>query len=115
MGKKPVAGKDPRVCGSSGRTADGKFDKGHPRYGGRTALSKPITEALRELNDPHGMARFLVGVVNDKKAPLALRLKAAEMILDRLEGRPVQATSNPDGSPLRLVLNLGLDDAKRDG
>jgi len=48
-----------------------------------------VSDALRRLVDPEQIANFLVGVVADRKAPLRDRMRAAEMITDRLDGRPV--------------------------
>lgn len=55
---------------------------------------------MRRMADPDEIAEFLIGVVRTSGAKMADRLKAAEIIYDRLEGKPVTtAVMNVRTSP----------------
>ncbi len=65
-----------------------------PGKSGNPAGRKPgqtstITGALRRLADPDAIASFLVTTALDARAPLRERVRCAELIYDRLEGRSV--------------------------
>jgi hypothetical protein len=72
------------------RTDLGRFARGHAGGPGRPRCA--ITAALRRQHDPEKIAAFLLGVIEDKEASMKDRLRAAELVQDRLEGRSV-ATS----------------------
>jgi len=66
----------------SGRFGAGnRFGRGRPR--------SSITSALRRQTDPERVASFLIGIMEDPKAPIRERVRCAELITDRLEGKAV--------------------------
>ena len=71
-----------------------------------SAMSKPkaITE-IRSLARSHTRTAInaLVGVMRSKDATHAVRVSAANAILDRGWGKAAQAVENADGGPLELI------------
>jgi hypothetical protein len=67
-------------------------------------MSKTITE-IRSLARSHTRTAInaLVGVMKSKDATHAARVSAANAILDRGWGRPVQALENGDNGALELI------------
>ncbi len=74
------------------RSKTGRFTKGqsgNPK--GRpkqTAEQKDALEMIRGISPK--AARLLDSVIDDKSAPLSLRIKAVEIVLDRTYGKPTQ-------------------------
>lgn len=48
--------------------------------------------------------KTLAGIMEQPDAPPAARVAAANSLLDRGWGKPVQAISNDEGAPLKLVV-----------
>jgi hypothetical protein len=67
----------------------GRFTKGNPSNGGRKKLPEELKEAFREAA-PDALEVLKKIMLNDR-ARDADRIKAAEIILDRGYGKPVQA------------------------
>lgn len=69
-------------------------------------MAKTPTE-IRSLARSHTETAIntLVGVMNQKEAPAAARVAAANSLLDRGWGKPVQAVehSGPDGAPIEVT------------
>ena len=74
----------------NGRTDLGRFKLGHT--GGPGRPRNAITNAIRRMSDPEQIAAFLIDTVNDPECSRKDRLAAAEMILDRCEGKAVATT-----------------------
>jgi hypothetical protein len=75
--------------GNSDRNRDGRFRKGQSgNPGGRPKIFTEVKQAAREHTEAAIAA--LVGVVNNKEAPAAARVAAANAILDRGWGKPGQ-------------------------
>lgn len=73
------------------RDQGGKFERGHS--GGPGRPRNAVTNALRRLHDPDKIATFLLGVISHPGSKMADRLKAAELVIDRLEGKSVTSTT----------------------
>ena len=97
IGKKTETGRDP---------ATGRFIKGNTG-GGRAKLPEELKEAFRAAA-PQAL-RVLVQIVNDSDARESDRIRAAEVILDRGYGKPVQAV-DVDASSIPQVVFVGGDD-----
>jgi len=70
-------------------TNRGQFQKGvSGNPGGRRRQPEEVKEMLKEATVP--ALRLLVSTVNNPRARLALRIRAAETILDRALGKPAQ-------------------------
>ena len=54
----------------------------------------------------------LVGVMRQKKAPPAARVSAVNALLDRGWGKPTQAHTDDEGSPVKLIITH-IDPTKR--
>ncbi len=94
------------------RDSTGRFPVGHQGFGGgrkrlpdevRAMLECATPKAARAIIDALGAERAIVvdksiTMVPDTKA----RLDAATILLDRLYGKPSQAITNEDGSPVRV-------------
>lgn len=48
--------------------------------------------------------KTLAGIMEQRDAPPAARVSAAQALLDRGWGKPVQAISNDEGGPFKLVV-----------
>ena len=81
-------------------------ESGNPN--GRPKKGFSLAEIVREkTNDGADVVDFLIKVVNGRvrKAKLADRIHAAEVLLDRGFGKPLQSVelSGPDGGPIQLI------------
>ena len=68
----------------------------------RTLFKDTLTRALLE-NDPKQlrmMCQTLIGIANDGSLPLNERLKAIDLIMNRVDGRPAQAIEINEGVEL---------------
>lgn len=83
--------------------ATGRFMKGY-KGGGRPRLPEELKEAFRAAA-PEAL-RVLVQIVNDEDAKHGDRIRAAEVILDRGYGKPVQAV-DVDASSIPQVVFVG--------
>jgi len=71
------------------RTKTGQFPKGvSGNPGGRKAQPKEVKEMLKAATVP--AVKLLIATMNDKKTKPELRIRAAEIILDRALGKPKQ-------------------------
>lgn len=87
------------------RDGKGRFAKGvSGNAGGRPKVPEELREAFREAC-PVAL-KTLVRVVKDPKAKDADRIRAAEAILDRGYGKPVQAV-DVDASAVQQVVFVG--------
>ncbi len=59
--------------------------RGRPK---QTAEQKDALETIKGLT--HKAARLLDDVLTDNSAPLSMRIRAAEIVLDRTYGKPIQ-------------------------
>lgn len=93
---------------SSGRDNAGRFANGHPGSKPRNA----ITNAIRRMMDPEQIATFLLEVAGSDNYSTKERLKAVEMILDRVEGRAIATVAlQPAAAPaLRNLSALTLEE-----
>jgi hypothetical protein len=73
------------------RTETGRFEKG--RKGGPGRPRSVVTRALRFLVQPEALATELLHIAGDRKQHTRDRLVAINMILDRIEGKPVQSVN----------------------
>jgi hypothetical protein len=81
---------------------------GNPR--GRPRLGTSLAERVREVVDPGQIFEFLQSTVFDSKARLDIRVKAAEVLLDRGWGKPVQTIDVEASVEARAVPSLaGVD------
>lgn len=79
----------------------GRFVKGYGG-GGRPKLPEELKEAFKAAAP--GALRVLVCIVNDEDARHADRIRAAEVILDRGYGKPVQAVDLDAGAIPQVVI-----------
>lgn len=92
----------------AGRDAKGRFVKGHGESGaGRPKMPEDMKKAFRELAPD--CCKVLCQIVNDESARHADRIKAAEVILDRGFGKPVQSV-DIDASSIPQVVFMGADE-----
>lgn len=92
----------------AGRDSKGRFVKGEYKGGpGRASIPEDIKQAFRSLAPD--CCRVLCDIINDESARHADRIKAAEVILDRGFGKPVQAV-DLDASSIPQVVFMGADD-----
>ena len=77
-------------------------------------IAKEILAALSESNEPlDPVLRAVIAVMNDEEARDADRLKAADMIMDRMEGKAQQKVDNTSsdgsmsGTPTKIELISG--------
>ena len=88
------------------RDARGRFAKGASgNAGGRPKIAEDLRTAFRE-RCPEAL-ETLLSVMRSEKAADRDRIRAAEIILDRGYGKPVQAVSmepNEDGEALGVVV-----------
>lgn len=104
MGKAPSNGKDTEKKQRDPKT--GRFLPGN-KSGGRVAMPEDMKQAFRALAPD--CLKTLTAIVNDESARQADRIKAAEVILDRGFGKPVQAV-DLDASSIPQVVFMGADD-----
>lgn len=79
---------------SDDRDDAGRFAPGNKLSPGKPGPGRPagqtITAELRRQADPERIAKYLLGVIDDPKASTKDRLRAAELVHDRLEGKATQ-------------------------
>lgn len=86
------------------REKNGRFKKGvSGNNGGRPKLPEELKEAFKAAA-PDAL-RVLVGIINDETARHSDRIRAAEVVLDRGYGKPVQAV-DLDASSIPQVVFL---------
>lgn len=80
--------------GNTMRDAKGRWLKGveSPNPGGRPAVIAEVKRLAQNFTDKAVLT--LVEIMDDKSAPTASRLAAANSILDRAVGRPMQAVES---------------------
>lgn len=87
------------------RDSKGRFVKGQSgNKEGRQKIPEDMKQAFRSLAPD--CCRVLCSIVNDESARHADRIKAAEVILDRGFGKPVQAV-DLDASSIPQVVFMG--------
>lgn len=91
-------------AGKSGRFAKGR--SGNP--GGRPRIPDDVKEAAKALTSL--AMKTLKEICEDSKAPPSARVTAAEAILNRAWGKPVQAVTGEGGGPVQVVIQR-LSDA----
>ena len=97
-GRKQVKVRDPKT---------GRFMPGN-RSGGRPKLSEDLKQAFKDAS-PAALA-VLVTILSDESARDADRIRAAEIILDRGYGKPVQAVDlDTNAVPQVVILGDVLD------
>ncbi len=95
----------------SNRTSDGRFGPGNKMGTGRLAIPQHVREML-EAATPKAVQRLVEALDADKTVEGVtvpdhdMRTKAAEKLLDRRWGKPAQAITNEDGSPIRIGIML---------
>ena len=64
------------------------------------------TAEIRSLARAHTKTAIsaLVGIMNQKKAPPAARVSAANALLDRGWGKPTQPHTDDEGGPVKLII-----------
>lgn len=87
------------------RDKSGKFVKGNTT-GGRKALPPDIKDMLYKATP--AACKLLCKVINDENEEMKLRIKASEIVLDRIYGKPAQAVDLNAGS-LPQVVFVGGD------
>ncbi len=95
-----------------GRDAGGKFVKGKSgNPGGKRPIPEDVKAALEELT-PTAVSK-LEEVLNDESTPANVKVKAAEVVLDRVYGRPVQSTelemASKDTGKLEVIFSSDLE------
>ena len=91
----------------AGRDSKGRFVKGEYKGGpGRASIPEDIKQMFRSLAPD--CCKVLCEIVNDPSARQADRIKAAEVILDRGWGKPVQSV-DLDASSIPQVVFVGAD------
>lgn len=86
------------------RDSRGRFTKGHNSNGGRPKLPEDVKQMCRELT-PKAI-ETAKKIMLDEGARASDRLRAAEIILDRGYGKPVQAV-DLDASSVPQVVFIG--------
>lgn len=90
-----------------GRNKAGQFVKGvSGNPGGMKKMDAKVKEMLTKATPD--AAKLLAETVKDKDAPLKLRLKAAEIVMDRVYGKPTQPIEGGDNA-INIVLASSLD------
>ena len=79
-------------------------ESGNP--GGRPTMTPEVREILRAATVD--AAKLLVDTINDETAQLSLRIKCAEVVFDRVYGRPQQAVE-VDSTTIPQVIFVGWD------
>lgn len=92
--------------GVPGRDSKGRFAKGN-KGGGRPKLPEELKEACKAASVD--AINVLKGIMQDSSARDADRIRAAEVLLDRGYGKPVQAV-DMDSSSFQQVVFVGGDD-----
>lgn len=88
--------------------ASGRFVKGW-KGGGRKKIPDEVKELLQAATPD--AVRFLAALVNDDTAKDTDRVKAAEIILDRVYGKPQQSV-DIDAKSIPQVVFVGAEDLK---
>ena len=86
----------------------GRFAKGW-KGGGRKKIPDDVKEMLKAATPD--AVRYLASLVNDVAAKDADRVKAAEIILDRVYGKPQQSV-DIDAKSIPQVVFVGAEDLK---
>ena len=97
------------------RTKTGQFRPGHSgNPGGRPKMPEEFRQLARENSVP--ALQVVVNILKNPKSANKDRLKAAEIILDRAWGKPVQGVemSGPGGGPVEVKHFGQLDDDQLD-
>lgn len=92
------------------RQADGKWKKGvSGNPGGRKTLAtKEVATYAGQFTKE--AIDIWVSIMRNAKAPAATRVKAAELVIERYCGKPVQPVGNGDGeTPFEAVLCVSAD------
>ena len=95
------------------RDARGRFVKGN-KNGGRPKMPEAMKQAFRAAAPD--ACRVLIGIVNDESAANKDRIRAAEVILDRGYGKPVQAVDlegSIDAIPVAISFEGVLEEWSR--
>ena len=97
------------------RDERGRFVKGSTGGGGgRPKMPEDLKKAFRSHSEE--ACKILVGIMNDKDARNADRIKAAEIILDRGYGKPTQAVDlegSIDAIPVAISFEGVLEEWSR--
>lgn len=100
-----VATSAPSKRTGNGRDAKGRFVKGEYRGGpGRTPLAPSLKDALLPLGDKS--VKALESILDDPEAKQSDKLRAAEIVLDRLLGKatqPIVADIHKEEEPITLA------------
>lgn len=96
-----------------GRDAGGKFKKGvSGNPGGKRPIPEDVKKALEELV-PDAIDRLKEIVQDRENVPAATAVKAAEAVLDRVYGKPVQSTEldigAKDNNKMEVVFSSDLE------
>src|SRR5262249_52848053 len=84
----------------------GRFPKGVTgNAGGRPKAELHIRELAREHTEQAIRALVEIMTGEDKHAPAIARVAAAEAILDRAWGKPVQMVGGPDEGPMKIEID----------
>ena len=83
------------------------FKKGDAKKGGREpGTPNKATAEIKEAAREHGPAaiKLLAGIMNNPKKPDALRMGAAQQLLDRGYGKPVQPLGTDPDEPIVVIV-----------
>lgn len=73
--------------------------KGETRNPGGRPKTSPEFKELAEKNSVPAL-KVIIAAMNNKRTPEKVRIDAAEMIINRVYGKPNQSISGPDGGPI---------------
>ena len=105
MKKAPEKPKNkPKKPPAEGRDANGRYLPGHAPGRGRPKVPEELKRAFQVASED--AKRVLIEIANNPKAKDSDRIRAAEVILDRGYGKPVQAV-DVDGSLTAPVMIIG--------
>lgn len=91
-----------------GRAANGRFTKGWGG-GGRKKIPDDV-KAMMQAIIPDAV-RYLAALINDESARNADRVRAAEILMDRVYGKPQQSV-DLDATSIPQVVIVGADELK---
>jgi len=94
---------------NNGRDKKGRFTKGNTG-GGRPKTPKEFKELAQENSIP--ALKKVIEILNNPKSKDRDKLKAAEMVMDRAWGKPLQGMelSGPDGNQITIKLEGELSE-----